>query len=80
MAQTTTVILSFGARWQDRKFTSLSQLAWDAAAQVETFGDYSRRSARFERHSDTLRNVSGLTGGQVVAGSNPVSPTNRNRL
>ena len=55
--------------------TALSQPTRNTLVPIETSRDRSRRSLRFWHDAGTHEDGSGLTGGQVVAGSNPVSPT-----
>jgi hypothetical protein len=58
-----------------RVVTALSQPGANAAEQRGTGWEYSHWSERCQSHCAPAENTSYPTGGQVVAGSNPVSPT-----
>ena len=58
--------------------TTLSPLGANRGSRPETARDGLCWSENFETHCKTTKFNRCLTGGQVVAGSNPVSPTDEN--
>jgi hypothetical protein len=58
--------------------TTLSQLGANTANRWGTGWDYAHRSAHFRGQRGTPETTPEPIGGQMVAGSNPVSPTEEN--